>query len=203
MVPPHAALPQGIAMEAIEALTSRRSPPKLVDPAPSDEQISTILGAAIRAPDHGRLRPWRFLLMRGEARERLGDVLAQALKAREPTIADDQLQRERQKPLRAPVVVVVAAALVEGHKIPVVEQLLAAGAAAQNMLVAAHALGYGAWWRTGDPAYDERVKEALGLAPGDAIIGFVYLGTASGRTPIPPDEPSVASFVREWSAPAL
>src|SRR5665213_1214208 len=135
-------LAAGIDMEAIEALTSRRSPPKLVDPAPNDEQISAILGAAIRAADHGRMRPWRFLMMRGTARERLGDVLASALKARVPEISDDQVQRERLKPLRAPVVVVVAASLVEGHKIPVVEQLLAAGAAAQNMLVAAHALGY-------------------------------------------------------------
>jgi nitroreductase len=188
-------------MEAIEALTSRRSPPKLVDPAPSDAQLEAMLGAAIRAPDHGRLRPWRFIVMRGAARERLGQVLGEALRSRDPAVPDDVVARERQKPLRAPLVVAVAAALDESHKIPVVEQMLAAGAATQNILLAAHAMGFGAWWRTGDGAYDAHVKQALGLKPGDAIVGFLYLGTASGRTPIPPDEPGVKSFVREWTAP--
>jgi nitroreductase len=189
-------------MEAIEALTSRRSPAKLVEPAPDDEQLAAMLTAAIRAPDHGRLRPWRFIVVRGPARERLGAVLADALRSRSPGVPDDVVERERQKPLRAPVVLVVAAALAEGHKIPVVEQLLAAGASAQNIMVAAHAMGFGAMWRTGDPAYDERVKSALALKASDAIVGFVYLGTPSGRAIIPPDEPGVKEFVREWSAPA-
>lgn len=190
-------------MEAIEALTSRRSPPKLVDPAPDDAQIEAILTAAIRAPDHGRLRPWRFLVLRGAARERLGTVMAEALKARSPDVPADVVERERQKPLRAPLIVVVAASLVEGHKIPVIEQVLAAGASAQNLILAAHAIGFGAMWRTGDPAYDARVKEALGLAATDAIVGFIYLGTPVGRPAIPPNEPGVKDFVREWSgAPA-
>ena len=187
-------------MDAIEALISRRSPAKLVDPAPDDEQLEAMLGAAIRAPDHGRLRPWRFLFVRGEARAKLGQVLADALQARHANVPEDVLQRERQKPMRAPVVIVVAASLVEG-KIPVIEQMLAAGAAAQNIMLAAHATGFGAMWRTGDPAYDDRVKKALGLKPGDAIVGFVYVGTPQGRTIIPPDEPGVKDFVREWSAP--
>jgi nitroreductase len=189
-------------MDAIEALTQRRSPPKLVDPAPDDAQIEAILAAAIRAPDHGRLRPWRFLILRGPARERLGTVLADALKARMPEMPADAIERERQKPLRAPLMVVVAASLVEGHKIPVIEQMLAAGAATQNLVLAAHAMGFGAMWRTGDPAYDARVKAALGLAPTDAIVGFIYLGTAAGRPAIPPNEPGVKDFVREWSGAA-
>jgi nitroreductase len=189
-------------MEAIEALTSRRSPPKLVEPAPSDAQLSEMLNAAIRAPDHGRLRPWRFIVVRGAARERLGQVWADALKARAPDVPADVVQREAQKPMRAPMIVAVAAEIAEGHKIPVVEQLLAAGAATQNILLAAHAMGFGAMWRTGDGAYDAHVKEALGLKASDAIVGFLYLGTPAGRTPIPPDEPGVKNFVREWSAPA-
>jgi nitroreductase len=188
-------------MDAIEALTSRRSPVKLVDPAPSDEQIASILSAAIRAPDHGRLRPWRFIILRGEARERLGKVLADALEARAPNVPEDVLRHERAKPLRSPLMIVVAAAIVAGHKIPVVEQLLAAGAATQNIMLAAHAMGYGAMWRTGDGAYDDAVKKALGLKASDAIVGFLYLGTSAGRTPIPPDEPTAASFMTEWSAP--
>lgn len=186
-------------MDAIEALTSRRSPPKLVEPAPSEAELAAILEAAIRAPDHGRLRPWRFLVLRGPARERLGTVLAEALKARAPGIPAEMVERERQKPLRAPLIVVVAASLVEGHKIPVIEQVLAAGAAAQNLIVAAHATGFGAMWRTGDGAYDGRVKEALGLTAADAIVGFIYIGTPAGRPAIPPNEPHIAAFVREWS----
>jgi len=187
-------------MDAIEVLTQRRSPPKLVEPAPSDAEIESILAAAIRAPDHGRLRPWRFLILRGAARERLGTVLADALKARAPDVPADVIEREKQKPLRAPLMVVVAASLVEGHKIPVIEQMLAAGAATQNLVLAAHALGYGAMWRTGDPAYDAHVKEALGLSANDAIVGFIYLGTPAGRPAIPPNEPGVKEFVREWGA---
>jgi nitroreductase len=189
-------------MDAIEALTSRRSPAKLVEPAPDDAQIEAMLSAAIRAPDHGRLRPWRFIFVRGEARERLGQVLADALQARHANVPEDVLQRERAKPLRAPLVIVAAASLQEGHKIPVIEQMLAAGAAAQNILLAAHAMGFGAWWRTGDPAYDDGVKKALGLKASDAIVGFVYVGTPQGRAIIPPDEPGIKDFVREWSQPA-
>ncbi len=106
---------------------------------------------------------------------------------------EDVLRHERAKPLRSPLMIVVAAAIVAGHKIPVVEQLLAAGAATQNIMLAAHAMGYGAMWRTGDGAYDDTVKKALGLKASDAIVGFLYLGTAAGRTPIPPDEPAVTS----------
>ena len=188
-------------MDAIEALTSRRSPAKLVEPAPDDAQLEAMLNAAIRAPDHGRLRPWRFIFVRGEAREKLGQVLADAMQERHPNVPEDVLQRERQKPLRAPVVIVVAAAVIEGHKIPAIEQMLAVGAAAQNIMLAAHATGFGAMWRTGDMAYDDRVKKALGLKSSDAIVGFVYVGTPQGRAIIPPDEPGVKEFVREWSAP--
>ena len=185
-------------MDAIELLTTRRSPPKLVEPAPDEAQLEAMFGAAIRAPDHGRLRPWRFIEVRGPAREKLGRVLADALKARAPDVPADVLQREAQKPMRAPLIVVVAASLMEGHKIPVVEQLLAAGAATQNIILAAHALGFGAMWRTGEPAYDAQVKQALGLSPSDAIVGFLYLGTPQGRPAIPPNEPGVKEFVREW-----
>jgi len=190
-------------MEAIEALSTRRSPPKLVDPAPDDAQLHSILGTAIRAPDHGRLRPWRFIILRGANRARFGEIQADALKARAPDVPAEVLEREKQKPLRAPLIVVIAASIHEGHKIPVIEQILAAGAAAQNVMVAAHAMGFGAMWRTGEPAYDAKVKEALGIPAGDAIVGFIYLGTPQGRTLIPPDEPGLKDFVREWQgAPA-
>lgn len=186
-------------MEAIEALTSRRSPAQFTDPAPDEATLAAILQAAMRAPDHGKLKPWRFLVLRGDARKRLGDVMAEAMKHREPEAPANMIEREREKPLRAPLIVVLAAALKEGHKIPVVEQLLAAGAAAQNVMLAAHALGFAAAWKTGASAYDNFVKEALGLAPSDAIVGFLYLGTAAAApVALPPTE--LANFVRAWPA---
>lgn len=189
-------------MDAIEALTTRRSPAKLVEPAPSDAELALMLRAGARAPDHGRLRPWRFILLKGAARERFGEVLAQSLAARNPAVPAEVVARERQKPLRAPVTLVVAAAVQPGHKIPVIEQVLAAGAAAQNVLLAAYALGFGGMWRTGDSAYDAGVKAALGLGAEDAIVGYLYLGTPAGRPLIPPDEPEPASFLREWTGVA-
>ncbi len=186
-------------MEAIEALTSRRSPARFSEPAPDDTALDTMLQAAMRAPDHGKLKPWRFIVLRGEARKRFGDVMAEAMKRREPDAPPNMIEREREKPLRAPLIVVLAAAIKEGHKIPVIEQLLAAGAAAQNVMLAAHALGFAAAWKTGAPAYDNYVKEALGLTPADAIIGFLYLGTPAAPPAALPT-PALADFVRSWPA---
>jgi nitroreductase len=188
-------------MDALEALLTRRSPGRLTDPAPDDAALKTMLDAAMRAPDHGRLRPWRFIVLRGEARARLGDLMAEAMRRREPDMPAPALEKERAKPLRAPLIVVVAASLVEGHKIPAVEQLLAAGAAAQNLQLAAHALGFGTVWRTGAPAYDPYVKQALGLDAADAIIGFMYLGTpvvesTEGKREI--KAPDQSQLVRDW-----
>jgi len=184
-------------MEAIEALISRRSPGQFTEPAPDDAALSEILHAAMRAPDHGKLKPWRFIVLRGEARLKFGEVMAEAMRRREPEAPDNMVAREREKPLRAPLIVVLVAAIKEGHKIPVIEQLLSAGAAAQNVMLAAHAMGYGAAWKTGAPAYDAYVKEALGLAPSDAIVGFLYLGTPLARPqPLPATE--LSSFIRSW-----
>lgn len=186
-------------MEAIEALTSRRSSGHLGEPSPDTATLDLILRAALRAPDHGKLRPWRFIVLRDGARQRFGDVMAEALKRREPDAPATLVEREREKPLRAPLILVLAAALKEGHKIPVVEQLLAAGAAAENVMVAAHALGFGAAWKTGAPAYDTYVKEALGLAATDAIIGFLYLGTPAATASAPMlNALEPANFVRNW-----
>jgi nitroreductase len=189
-----------VPLDAIEALTTRASPAGLVAPAPDADALEHLLRAAVRAPDHGRLRPWRFILIDGAARDALGQVLADALRRREPNVAEAALSKERGKPLRAPLVVVVAASVREHRGVPAVEQIIAAGAAAQNMLVAAHALGFGGFWRTGAAAYDDDVKRALGLRAEDAIVGFVYLGTPS--TPRPPlPAPDVASHVTRWTAP--
>jgi len=165
-------------MQAIDALLSRRSAKMLTDPGPDDGALELLLESAARAPDHGRLRPWRFIVIRGSARERLGELMAEQLRRAQPTASGESLQRERQKALRAPLIIVVAAACQASAKIPAIEQILSAGAAAQNMMLAAGALGFGAMWKTGGAAYDESVKVALGLGRTDSIVGFLYLGTA-------------------------
>jgi nitroreductase len=144
-----------------------------------------MFSAAARAPDHGRLRPWRFVVVRGEARERFGALLAGQLRRTHPQIGEESLQRERLKAFRAPLIVVVAAHCDSTVKIPPIEQTLSAGTAAHAMMLAAFALGFNAMWKTGDAAYDATVKEALGLEPADAIVGFLYIGTESGERAAP------------------
>lgn len=186
-------------MDAISVLTSRVSPVKLREPGPSPQELEKIMAAALRAPDHGRLQPWRILLIEGSARQRFGEVLAEALRAREPEAPQERLDAERSKPLRAPLVVVVAARTQPEHKIPELEQIVSAGAAAQNILLAAHALGYGGFWRTGESAYDKAVVRALGLEQSDRIIGFLYLGTIAVPGQIRAIEPS--AIVSAWREP--
>jgi nitroreductase len=173
-------------MQVIDALLQRRSAKLLTEPAPDEGALELLLESAARAPDHGRLRPWRFIVIRGAARERLGDLMAEQLRRKQPGASADSLQRERQKSLRAPLIIVVAAVCNAAAKIPPVEQMLSAGAAAQNIMLAATALGFGAMWKTGDAAYDDTVKAALGLESADAIVGFLYIGTAPADAVPPP-----------------
>ncbi|HZC86769.1 MAG TPA: nitroreductase family protein [Steroidobacteraceae bacterium] len=168
-------------MQAIDALLTRRSARALNDPAPDAGALELIFAAAARAPDHGRLRPSRFVVVRAAARERLGALLADQLRRSHPQIGEESLQRERLKAFRAPLIVVVAAHCDGAVKIPVIEQTLSAGAAAHAMMLAAFALGFNAMWKTGDAAYDATVKQALGFEPADAIVGFLYFGTESGE----------------------
>jgi nitroreductase len=186
-------------MQAIELLLTRRSARALTEPAPDAAALDLILASAARAPDHGRLRPWRFLVVRGEARLRLGALLAAHLLRVHPGANEETLERERAKALRAPLILVVAAHLEAGVKIPAVEQLLASAAAAQAIMLASVALGFGAMWKTGSAAYDAEVKLALGFAATDAIVGFLYLGTEVA--PAPPAPPAEwRELVREFEA---
>lgn len=173
-------------MQAIDALLSRRSARTLTEPAPDEGALELIFACATRAPDHGRLRPWRFIIVRGAARERFGELLAGHLRRTHAEVGEQTLQRERSKAFRAPLIVVVAARLNPQVKIPLIEQTLSAGAAAHAMMLAAFALGFNAMWKTGGPAYDAEVKTALGLEPADAIVGFLYLGTEATEPPAAP-----------------
>jgi nitroreductase len=184
-------------MQAIDALINRHSAKGLTAPAPDEGALELIFASAAAAPDHGRLRPWRFIVIQGSSLPRFGDLLANHLRRAHPSSSDESLQRERQKAQRAPMIVVVAAICTPGGKIPVIEQILAAGAAAQNLMLAALALGFNSMWKTGAPAYDEPVKVALGLEAKDAIVGFMYLGTETSQPDATP-RPDWHDLVRHW-----
>lgn len=171
-------------MDLLTAIDSRSSSLKLVAPGPSREHLERILSAGARAPDHGKLGPWRFVVMEGDGRNVLANAMMASLKRRVPTCTDAQLEIERQKPLRAPTIVAVAAHLTRGHKVPVGEQVQAVAAAVQNMFLAAHALGYGAMWKTGEAARDASINRALGFEDDDEIVAFLYLGTNGAAGPV-------------------
>ena len=187
---------------ALDLLFRRRSIGRLTEPAPTDAELDQLLRAAAAAPDHGELRPWRFIVLRGEAKEAFGEVLAEAYLRRvelaggapEPA----RLAKERTKLNRAPLVVIVAAVHVHDDKIPWDDQLGSAHAAAQNLLLAATALGYGSMWRTGDPVFDPHVKAAVGVGEHDAIVGFLYVGTPHEGGHKPPHDPALDGLVVEW-----
>jgi nitroreductase len=166
------------APDTIGLLLTRRSgsAKTMTGPGPDAEQLRTILTAAARVPDHGKLFPWRFIVFEGHARARFGDILAECLTATE-TVSDERLALERARFLRAPVVVAVISRLREGIPIPTWEQELSAGAVCQTMLIAATALGFVANWLTEWPAYNPLVAERLGLAAGERIAGCIYIGT--------------------------
>jgi nitroreductase len=167
----------------IDQMLNRASAPRLVEPAPSKEHLEIILRAAANAPDHGKLKPWRFIVVAGEARERFGDLMARTLQQRDPAVSPEMLQRERDKSMRSPMIVVAAAKVNTASKIPAIEQVLAVAASVQNMILSAVSLGYGTMWKTGASAYDDAFKKGLGLEPTDQIVGYIYLGTPTVKTP--------------------
>ncbi|WP_191488593.1 nitroreductase family protein [Pseudomonas sp. FEN] len=186
-------------MEALDNLLNRVSAPRLLDPAPTQAQRDILFAAALRAPDHGQLRPWRFLTVEGAAREQLGSLLAEAMRLQGGEVTQAALDKAHAMPLRAPLVIVVVARVQEHFKVPKSEQLLAAGCAAHAILLAAHAQGIGAVWRTGELSYSPHVAKGLGLGEGEEVIAFLYLGTPQNELRQPP-KVDLTEFVSAWSA---
>ena len=162
----------------LDLLLTRRSgsAKAMKAPGPNKKQLADILAAAARVPDHGKLFPWRFIIFEGDGRKRAGDIIAAAAKA--DGERDKQVEEERTRFLRAPLVIGVISAAREFHKVPVWEQELSAGAACQNILIAATALGFVGNWLTEWYAFHPAVKERIGLKPGERVAGFIYIGTA-------------------------
>lgn len=166
--------------DTLSLLARRRSSAAiaLAEPGPSAHQIETLISIASRVPDHGKLGPWRFVLFEGDARADFGRILGKVFHAKTPDATPEQVEFEAARFTRAPLVIAVISRVIENHKIPEWEQILSAGAACQNLLIAASAMGFGAQWLTEWYAYDPDVKDALGLRSGERVAGFVYIGSA-------------------------
>ena len=187
------------SQETIDLLLTRRSvkPLTMVEPGPNDADLEIMLRAASRVPDHGKLAPWRFIVFKGDARAKFGKVLRDIFAVEEPRADEDRLQLEERRFMQAPLVVAVVSRIVPSKKAPEWEQRLSAGAACQNMLVAATALGFAGAWLTEWYAYSDNVARALGLAENERFAGFIYFGSPSQ----PKDErerPVLSDIVTEW-----
>ena len=181
-------------MSAIDTLLNRNSHARLVDPGPDAGELNTILQAALRAPDHGRLRPWRFVVVAGDRRHALGEVFVQSLRLK--GVSDPaKLEKAANAPLRAPLIIAGLLHAVAHPKITREEQAHAVAAALSAAQLAAESLGVGSMWRTGGYATDPSVIEALGGDVGDQVIGFLYLGTREGPQKALPEE-SLETFIR-------
>ena len=189
------------AVAALAGLLDRASVSALCEPAPSGAVLDRILETALRAPDHGQLTPWRLLLIRGPARERLADIVAAALLARDPDATPQMVEKQRSRFLRAPLVVALGAHVVPGHKVPEAEQLMSVAAAAMNLLNAIHLAGYGAIWITGANSTDPAVHAALGFAAPDTLAGFLFVGTPA-EPPRASRRAALADHVAEWRGDA-
>jgi len=182
-------------------LETRRSgrPREMVAPGPSPAELERILTIAMRTPDHGKISPWRFVVVGPHQRQQLADLLARAL----PECNDDPTSAHYAKALefahQAPAMIALISSPIQGHKIPVWEQELSCGAVAMNLLHATHALGYVGGWITGWQAYSPRVTRAF-CAEGERIAGFIFLGTPANPLEERP-RPTLAEHVSQWQPP--
>lgn len=185
--------------DTLSLLRTRRSvaPLAMTGPAPTPAELETMLAAAARVPDHGKLAPWRFIVIEGEARNRLGEAAAEIFQADNPDADAERLALERGRFARAPLVVAVVSRAGPHVKIPVWEQELSAGAACMNFVIAANALGFVTAWLTEWTAYHRGFLDRLGLAPQERIAGFVYVG--HGQPPEDRERPVMSEIVTHWN----
>ena len=186
--------------DPLRFLDARRSVPskQLGTPGPDDATLLRMLASAVRVPDHGKLVPFRFLRIQGEARHALGDHLAARTLHLDPAAADAVVAKDRARFSHAPVIITVVARLTSGHKVPEQEQLLTAGSVCFALLQSAQALGFGAQWLTGWMAYDDAVAETLGLAANEKIAGFIHIGTPQLDAP-ERERPDPAALLSDWT----
>ncbi len=183
----------------MDVLDARRSVParQLQDPGPDPATLLRMLQSAVRVPDHGKRVPFRFLRITGAAGHALGKILVARARERDPEVADSVLDKDRSRFSHAPLVIAVIAALGEDQAIPQQERLLSAGCVCFALLQAAQACGFGAQWLTGWPAYDEKIRERLGVAGHEVVVGFIHIGTPKLLAP-ERDRPDPRELLSDW-----
>ncbi|MDY1035375.1 NAD(P)H nitroreductase [Enterobacteriaceae bacterium RIT714] len=183
-------------MDALELLVNRRSASRLAEPAPAGEQLESILHAGMRAPDHGTLQPWHFFIIEGEGRDRFSAVLEKG--AKEAGQDEKGIDKARNAPFRAPLIIAVVAKCQPEHKVPVWEQEMSAGCAVMAMQMAAVAQGFNGIWRTGPLTDSPAVRTGLSCGEHDKIVGFLYLGTPQLKASTTVSVPDTAPFVTRF-----
>lgn len=191
-----AALPVGPTPEVLQFLARRRSTAAitLAEPAPSEAELADLLRIAARAPDHGKLAPWRFILLDGADKAAFADRLADLARER-----GDATQVAKLSKLRTPPLAVVVVSRLVPSAIPEWEQILSAGAVSANLLNAVLAMGYGANWITDWYSYDPAALALLGLSDGERVAAFMMIGTP-GEAPLERERPDVNALVSRWKA---
>jgi nitroreductase len=184
-------------MDAIKTLLTRKSSPRLQEPSPSPEELELIFQAALRAPDHAALKPWKFIKVSGKGREKLAEVLLDAVNKINPIKASQDRDKILSAPYRAPLIIIVVASTQDHEIVPEIEQILSAGAAAQNILIAAHSMGYSGIWRTGLVSFNKEVSRSFDLADNDIVIGYLYIGTSEKEMTLPSNS-NINDFVINW-----
>jgi nitroreductase len=183
-------------MDVLQAIHSRHSQAKLKPDALPREVVEKLLSAAVQAPNHFKVRPWRFVILTGNGLLALGEVMAKTFKTKFPDVQAEALEKERQKALRAPLIIAVGVDKPGEPKVNEIENIAAVAAACQNILLAAHELGLGAIWRTGEPARDPVIKEFLGFATDQHVLGFLYIGYPDFEAGAVVDRPSFEDRTR-------
>lgn len=185
-------------MDAIHALHNRTSVNLLDYPAPTKDQLDNMFKAGVRACDHKNLRPWKFLVIEGDHRNKFGKLMADVKQStsEETSLSNEERSKLQKKPMRAPTIIAVVADIKQQDKVPEIEQLLSAGAAAQMMMTAAYAQGLGAIWRSGGLMFEQSMHQGLGLADNQKLVGFLYVGTPKVCKPTP--QLMIEDYVEYW-----
>ena len=191
--------PAGTASSCLACLNARRSVParQLADPGPDAETLERMLGAAVRVPDHGKRTPWRFLRIAGDARHALGEALVARALQHDPAAGAAMIDKDRQRFAHAPLVIAVIARLGPDEKIPESERFSSASCVCFALLQAAQACGFGAQWLTGWPAYDEAIRQLLGVGAHERIAGFIHIGTPKLEAP-ERERPDPGALLTDW-----
>lgn len=186
-------------MNALEMLTSRVSVDEVIEPAPPREELQEILQTAMSAPDHGKMRPWRFVLIEGEFRKKFADMMGKAMASQKHPVPEEKIEKRQKKFSTTPLIIAVGMHLEKDAKIPLVEQQMAAAAATMNVMNAFYARGYGALWISGDMTYNKKIRKKLGFAAPHQLAGYILVGTPAQPLPTDRKRPSVSKYIQSWT----